>query len=231
MTQDEFQFAHPSLKREEKEYFTESDLRRFWEKVDRRGPDECWPWLGSKLPKGYGKLLFSGKMQLAHRLSFLMHHGPVPCGLHVCHKCDNPPCVNPRHLWAGTMFDNMQDCSKKGRFPTRREAIDGEKNQSAKLTEQQVAEIRASSGFQYEIAKKYGISQCQVSRIKRGEIWQHLAESDPARQKTTFTRMTKEKVRAIRASTKSYAETAAEFRVSKAQVRRIVLRERWADVE
>jgi hypothetical protein len=88
---------------------------RFWAKIDRRAADECWPWTGARSRQGYGKLRVGTLTPDAHRLSYEFFYGPIPVGLHVLHTCDNPPCVNPAHLWLGTVADNMQDRNKKGR--------------------------------------------------------------------------------------------------------------------
>jgi hypothetical protein len=92
------------------------DAARFWSKVDRRGPDECWPWLGHLDDGGYGRV---GRGHfVASRVAWELHNeAQVPEGQRVLHSCDNPPCMNPAHLWAGTQKDNVQDAISKGRAP------------------------------------------------------------------------------------------------------------------
>lgn len=87
---------------------------RFWERVQKT--DDCWLWTGSTDKDGYGWFWVDGKTATAHRFSYALHNdGAIPDGLYVCHSCDNPPCVNPDHLWLGTNQDNMDDCARKGR--------------------------------------------------------------------------------------------------------------------
>ena len=88
---------------------------RFWKKVEAAYGGSCWQWLGTTNNVGYGWLYSPGGALLAHRISWEMFKGPVPVGLHVCHHCDNPGCVNPDHLFVGTDKDNAQDREKKGR--------------------------------------------------------------------------------------------------------------------
>ena len=90
--------------------------RRFRAKIQVNGPDECWPWSGGRHEQGYGIFAFTSRVsRRAHRFMYTVTKGPIPTGLLVCHTCDNPPCVNPRHLWLGTTMDNHLDSVRKGR--------------------------------------------------------------------------------------------------------------------
>lgn len=98
--------------------------QRFWEKVDRRGPGECWPWTGSSHARGYGQIWINGRLEKATRVSWSLQNGkPFPSHLHACHACDNPNCVNPSHIWPGTASDNMKDAAKKGRLVIKRRGL------------------------------------------------------------------------------------------------------------
>jgi hypothetical protein len=111
--------------------------QRFWPKV-RQTPD-CWLWTGSKCSDGYGTIGTSkGYLTSAHRLSWIIHNGPIPKGLSVLHKCDNPPCVNPKHLFLGTQRDNIIDCVNK----RRDNKACGSRHPNAKLTESLVKILR-----------------------------------------------------------------------------------------
>lgn len=156
---------------------------RFWAKVDKQGPDECWEWRSSLNSKGYGRISMGKTDQMfAHRLSYELHFGPIPDGLLVCHRCDNPPCVNPSHLFTGTRSDNMLDCSQKGRHGARQhpERLSrGINRPAAKLTNAAVVEIRKASGTHREIASRFSISHGVVGRIRRRKIWTHVPEEQP----------------------------------------------------
>ena len=144
-------------------------LDRFMNKVVWNGDeDECWIWEGAKDSDGYGKFKLEGRDVASHRFSFEEFVGPIPEGLHVCHTCDQPSCVNPRHLWTGTNAENMADRDAKGRLPR------GESRPGSKLTEQQVREIRASAKSGKLIAATFGISYQTFMEIRRRQKWRHV---------------------------------------------------------
>lgn len=120
--------------------------------------------------KGYGRIGRGGRgsMSVASRISWELYRGPIPDGLHVLHKCDNPPCVNPEHLELGTHAKNMFDAYQRGR--DRR----SENNQTAILTNDQVHKIRGSSLTCRSLAKNFGVSYSLISTIKRRKIWRYL---------------------------------------------------------
>lgn len=96
------------------------DVERFWSRVAIGSADECWPWQRGVNQSGYGQISIEGKQLGAHRVSYELHYGPIPTGLHILHTCDNPACVNPAHLCTGTHGDNVQDAIVKGRMTGRK---------------------------------------------------------------------------------------------------------------
>lgn len=147
--------------------------QRFWSKVDKRGDGECWEWTANRHQKGYGTMRVERKVLKAHRISYELHHGPVPDGLHVLHRCDNPPCVNPAHLWAGTNAENVADKEAKGRGGQPK----GSKHHGATLTEEQVIMMRRlhEGGMkQKDLVTQFGVEKSRVSAIIRRRIWRHV---------------------------------------------------------
>lgn len=139
--------------------------------------EHCWLWTGGKDKDGYGTLKRNeGGRYRAHRISYELHHGPVPDGLLVCHSCDNPACVNPAHLWAGTSAENTLDKVKKGRAANAppKDPCRGERHWQAKLRAIDVREIRrlvGSGHTQHGVARMYGISQGAIWAIVHGKAW------------------------------------------------------------
>ena len=160
-------------------------LQRWWSKVDRRGPDECWLWLASCTPNGYGRFTTSdGVTRPAHRAGWQLLNGQtLPTHLFVCHTCDNRVCCNPAHWFIGTNSDNVADRVAKGRSSGRPPR--GEASPRAKVTSAQVRDIRrryAAGGIsQSALGEEYGVDQTHVSRIIRGTRWAEGAGVEPAR--------------------------------------------------
>ena len=151
---------------------------RFWAKIDMKGPDECWEWIGGKNGKGYGVFGVGGKTILAHRMAWEINNGPISKGkgYHgtcVLHYYDKPGCVNPTHLFLGTHVDNMHDMTRKER------QAHGEAQGQSRLTEQDIHEIRRSLEIGYSqkaIAHRHGVSRRTIYDIDNGYTWTWLTE-------------------------------------------------------
>lgn len=128
----------------------------------------CWLWTHDCSVDGYGRLKVYKKARRAHRVSWVIHKGPIPDGMYVCHKCDVRSCVNPDHLFLGTAKDNILDCKKKGRLKDQR-------GRGAKLTPEQVIRIRNNKISQGLLAKLYRVSESTIWAIRHRKNWNHLS--------------------------------------------------------
>ena len=159
--------------------YTPTDVSRFWSKVHRTdNPADCWEWHACKDILGYGYLRWLGKTCKAHRISWVMAFGPIPEGMCVLHRCDNPSCTNPAHLFLGTQIDNCRDRHAKGRTShISRNA--GESHGLSKLTEADVVAIRtrkAAGDTNTRLAREYGVSRRAVNFIVTRTNWSHVRE-------------------------------------------------------
>lgn len=151
-------------------------MERFWAKVDRRGPTECWPWTANVDTRGYGRFQLNGRSRRAHRVSYELSAGPIPEGMHVCHRCDNPLCVNPGHLFLGRDEDNVADKvakNRQARGSSIGAKLSGDLGGAAKLTWADVRSIRAAavSTLQAALATRFGVSKSAISLIVSGRTW------------------------------------------------------------
>jgi len=144
---------------------------RLWKKTDRT--ETCWVWRGGLTQAGYGTISLERKRLLVHRVSYELARGPISDGLHVLHHCDNPPCLNPDHLFLGTQQDNVADRVSKGRTAA------GERQHLAKLTEDQVREIRRlwqQGGVSMaEMGRRFGVTVTPIWQILSGKTWRHVS--------------------------------------------------------
>ena len=153
------------------------DIDRFLLKVDKKGNDDCWEWKASRDKYGYGRLTLKGVSLKAHRVAWTINNKiEIPQGLHVLHKCDNPPCCNPNHLFLGDARDNSIDMVEKGRGKTSDQT--GEANGNSKLTESDVVEIRrlySSGQYTYkELASQFNVHFDLIGRIVKRKNWTHV---------------------------------------------------------
>ena len=149
-------------------------ISRFMGKVAVNEDSGCWEWTACRDKDGYGWFGASKKTHKSHRFAFEIFNGPIKCGHSVCHKCDNPSCINPYHLFQGTNTDNMKDMSAKGRGKKQ----NGESNTASKLTKDDVRLIRK---FLYKnprggafLARWFDVTVANISLIKTRKNWRHI---------------------------------------------------------
>lgn len=158
-------------------YPTEKMLLRFWSKVDRGTPDECWPWNRSARLGGYGQFMLAPRTpRIASRLAYVFHYAvPIPDGLLIRHKCDNPPCCNPLHLELGTHAENMRDMAERNPEGSRKH-----RGRIGSIARQSRINLEIANAMRVDLAtgmtgrraaEKYGVSPSHVARIKRGNVW------------------------------------------------------------
>lgn len=148
-------------------------MERFWSKTKRVG--DCLEWQSSISNGGYGLFRMGPKKVSAHRLAYELTYGEIPEGMHICHRCDNPKCVEPEHLFAGTHSDNMRDMVTKGRHAVHDHR--GEKSSTAKLTEDDVHCIRQlyqEGSTKTQLAKEFGVTDVNIHYIVTGKSWKHI---------------------------------------------------------
>lgn len=146
----------------------------FWSKVQKT--PACWLWQATRRPAGYGTYYINRYPALAHRVAWELTYGPIPKGLHVCHSCDNPPCVRPEHLFLGSQTANLRDAHGKGRLV--KTGLPGDSNPAARLSTEDVLEIRrlAAAGpvNKKELGRRFGVSHTTIRGVIERKTWKHI---------------------------------------------------------
>jgi hypothetical protein len=213
---------------------SEIDVCRFWDKVARDGQDKCWPWQAGRNKDGYGYFHVNGATRYAHRVAYVLAHGTLDPAMDVCHSCDNPCCVNPRHLWAGTNQANVADKVSKGR------SLHGVKNPKCRLkadTVRQIVQLRNSGLHEKNIAQQIGCNRRTVSAILTGRQWakvsglqrvtgQRLGERHP---KATLTALTVREIVRL-GQTKGASEIAALLQLPRSTAYSVLSGQTWGHV-
>lgn len=152
---------------------SKAQLKNFWSRVDRVD-GECWEWNSGCISTGYGAFWVPPRVQLSHRISWCIHNGEIPDGLHVCHHCDNPPCANPDHLFLGTALDNSRDKHRKGRW----RAAKGAEPARARFKNRDVTRIRrlfdSGNSTIADISRMYEAPHNTIRAIALRNSWRHL---------------------------------------------------------
>lgn len=161
----------------------------FYKKIYWHTSQNCWLWLGPKSEGPYGRFTIKNALYSPHRVAFVLWNTAIPINMCVCHTCDNPRCVNPSHLFLGTTLDNVRDKIRKNRYSRvgNRGRVKGEKNGCAKLTEENIIQIRKlrKAGLTYkEIGQKFGISRTHTTRICCMRNWRHILDARTTTNRT-----------------------------------------------
>ena len=144
----------------------------FWRHVEPTPDDVCWIWRGAKTGTGYGHTRVGGRRgsyMTSNRMSWEVHHGPIPAGMHVLHHCDVKLCCRPDHLYLGTRTDNLRDAMNRGRIRS------GERHGMARLRNRDVRSIREATGTDAQIARTFAVSRATIYRIRTGKGWGSVA--------------------------------------------------------
>lgn len=170
-TTDCISHARPGTQADYDRWSDQAAADRFWTRVAKVDGAGCWEWQGSKFWTGYGQVTHRGKNQSTHRVAWKLSNGPIPDGAEVCHRCDNPPCVRPDHLFLGSRSENAADMSAKGRAARN--------HHNGKLTEDQVRAMRsryAAGGIAYAaLAAEFGVTAMTAHRIVNRQAYAHVA--------------------------------------------------------
>lgn len=205
------------------ESMSPEDIERFWSKVGLPTPSGCTEWLGFRTKLGYGRFRVNRETVSAHRFAYFAFHGDDITGLQVCHHCDNPPCVNPAHLFLGTAADNMADCARKGRIYAP----------PVKLSPKMVFEARClhESGVSLpQLARCYGVAKTTMWHAVRGDrndvpFPYHKA---PIRPSAKITRADAEQIRELALTgTLTQRQIGDRYGLDNATVSKIVRRQIW----
>ncbi len=169
---------------------TEVNAVEFWSQFEGKTKNECWETKQHLTKGGYGRVWIYPKMVYAHRVAWELTNGKIPPGMVICHKCDNPPCCNPDHLFLGTHLDNMADAKNKGRN-SHGPVMYGSHHPLSKLTEKDVQDIikdyvptprKKSDNNIPALAKRYGVARSLIHRIIKGKSWPHISTNPATEQ-------------------------------------------------